>query len=95
MTPRRNNTASERSAASEPKSFEEAFTRLEETVRSLEAGPLSLDQATRLFEQGISLAKRCNELLSAAELKVSRLQTAFAEQMRLVAEDAEGGDGDE
>ena len=35
------------------------------------------------------LAKRCNELLTRAELKVSRLQTEFAEQMSLVPDEAE------
>ncbi len=70
-------------------SFEATFSRLEETVRKLEAGQLPLDQATGLFEEGMKLARRCNELLSSAELKVSRLQTAFAEQMRLVDDDAE------
>ena len=70
-------------------SFEETFSQLEETVRKLEAGQLPLDQATGLFEDGMKLARRCNELLSTAELKVSRLQTAFAEQMRLVDDDSE------
>ncbi len=70
-------------------SFEETFSQLEETVRKLEAGQLPLDQATGLFEEGMKLARRCNELLSSAELKVSRLQTAFAEQMRLVDDDTE------
>ena len=75
--------------------FEEAFSKLEETVRRLEDGNLSLDEATRLFEEGMRLAKRCNELLSSAELKVSRLQTEFAEQMSMVAEELEEEDGDE
>lgn len=57
-------------------------------MRKLEDGHLSLDDATRLFEDGMKLARRCNELLSTAELKVTRLQTAFAEQMRLIEEDA-------
>ena len=69
--------------------FEEAFSKLEEAVRRLENGNLSLDEATRLFEEGMRLAKRCNELLSSAELKVSRLQTEFAEQMSMVAEELE------
>ncbi|MBI4306117.1 MAG: exodeoxyribonuclease VII small subunit [Chloroflexi bacterium] len=76
--------------SAQPKTFEESFSRLEETVRALEAGKLSLDDATRLFEQGMALAKRCNELLSAAELKVTRLQTAFAEQMRFLQDNGAG-----
>ena len=70
-------------------SFEEAYTSLEETVRSLEEGGLSLAEATRLFEEGTRLARICNELLSAAELRITRLQTAYGEQMRLLTEERE------
>ncbi len=70
-------------------SFEEAYTSLEETVRALEEGGLPLSEATRLFEEGTRLARICNELLSAAELRITRLQTAYGEQMRLLTEDRE------
>lgn len=66
-------------------SFEDAFTRLEEVVRQLEAGQMTLDQATALFEEGMKLAKVCNQMLSSAELKITRLQKDFAEQMNLVS----------
>ncbi len=72
-------------------SFEEAFTRLEQTVQALETGGLSLEEATRLFEEGMRLARLCNEVLSATELKVTRLQTAFGEQMRFLGEDPSSG----
>ena len=74
---------------SEEPSFEEAYNRLEETVHVLEEGGLSLDRATRLFEEGMSLARVCNELLSSAELRITRLQTAYGEQMRLLTEEKE------
>ena len=70
-------------------SFEEAYGRLEETVRALEEGGLSLAEATRLFEDGMRLARICSELLSSAELRITRLQTAFGEQMRLLTEEKE------
>ena len=70
-------------------SFEEAYTSLEETARALEEGGLSLSEATRLFEEGTRLARICNELLSAAELRITRLQTAYGEQMRLLTEERE------
>ena len=70
-------------------SFEEAYSRLEETVHALEEGGLSLAEATRLFEEGMRLARVCNELLSSAELRITRLQTAFGEQMRLLTEEKE------
>ena len=64
--------------------FEDAFNELRETVQALEAGKLSLEEATRLFDKGMRLAKTCNELLSAAELQVSRLQRSFGEQMAMI-----------
>ena len=64
--------------------FESSFTRLEEVVRKLEEGKLTLDEASGLFEEGMKLAKTCNELLSGAELKITRLKSNFAEQMNLV-----------
>ena len=64
--------------------FEDAFTELRETVEALEAGDLSLEAATQLFERGMKLAKACNEMLSTAELQVSRLQRSFGEQMAMM-----------
>ena len=66
--------------------FEEAFTQLREIVTKLESGGLTLDEASELFEEGMQLAKSCNELLSAAELKITRLQRTFGEQMSLIDE---------
>ena len=66
------------------KSFEDLFSQLEDVVRKLETGGLSLDEATKLFESGMKLAAKCNEILSSSELKITRLQANFAEQMNLV-----------
>ena len=65
-------------------SFEEAYNQLEETVQALEHGGLTLDEATSLYEKGMHLAHICNQRLSASELKISRLQRAFSEQMSLM-----------
>jgi exodeoxyribonuclease VII small subunit len=54
-------------------SFEEAFRDLEETVRRLEEGDLTLDESIALFEQGQALARHCGERLDRAELRVSQL----------------------
>ncbi|MBM3940866.1 MAG: exodeoxyribonuclease VII small subunit [SAR202 cluster bacterium] len=72
--------------------YEQAYTQLRETVQALEAGNLSLDDATKLFDKGMRLAKQCNELLAAAELKITRLQRQYGEQMAMVGE-AEDDDG--
>ncbi len=63
--------------------FEEALAKLNGTVQEMETGGLTLDDATRMFEEGMSLARRCSELLTEAELKISRIKTAYGEQMRL------------
>lgn len=83
-------------------SFEDAFTQLRATVETLEAGNLSLEDASKLFEKGMQLAKQCNELLSKAELQVARLQRGFGEQMAMLQSAEAGmfasagdGDGDE
>ena len=95
MSPRRARQDADANGHPEPANFEDAFTKLEETVRNLEAGPLTLDESTRMFEEGMGLAKRCNELLSATELRVTRLQAAFAEQMRFVPDESPGEFGDD
>jgi exodeoxyribonuclease VII small subunit len=64
-------------------SFEEAFKLLEATVQKLENGGLTLAEGTNLFEEGMRLAKLCNELLARTELKITQLQTNFSEQMQI------------
>jgi exodeoxyribonuclease VII small subunit len=53
--------------------FEQAYKLLEETVGRLEEGNANLEESVALFEQGMQLVARCNELLGAAELRVSQL----------------------
>ena len=63
------------------KTFEEAFQRLEELVQTLEEGKLSLEDTRRLYEEGMDLAKLCNRMLSATELKITELRDSFMEEM--------------
>lgn len=60
-------------------SFEEAFRRLEETAQALEAGNLTLNKATLLYEEGMNLAKLCNQLLTAAQLKITDLRNTYTD----------------
>ena len=53
--------------------FEQAFAELEETVRKLEAGGLTLEESLALFERGQALAAHCNTHLDQAELQVRQL----------------------
>ncbi len=54
-------------------SFEKLYRELEDTVRQLESGELSLEQSMALFEKGVSLAGRCNTMLDTAELRVQQI----------------------
>jgi exodeoxyribonuclease VII small subunit len=53
--------------------FEDTLTALEERVRTLEAGDVPLDEALRLYEEGVALARRCHGFLDRAEERVASL----------------------
>ncbi|PKB68742.1 MAG: exodeoxyribonuclease VII small subunit [SAR202 cluster bacterium Io17-Chloro-G4] len=61
--------------------FEDAFTRLSEMASSLEDGGLTLADATARYEQGMSLVRRCNQLLEQAELKITTLKDSYNESL--------------
>ena len=53
--------------------FERSLTRLEEVVRKLESPQLSLDEAMKLFEEGVELSRECQKQLEEAEGRVEIL----------------------
>ena len=55
-------------------SYEQAITRLEEIVATLEKGKKTLDESVQLFEEGARLADFCNKALQEAELKIMTLE---------------------
>ena len=54
-------------------SFEQSMSRLETIVDLLERGDCDLDQSLKLFEEGATLAARCEKMLDEAEQKVTIL----------------------
>lgn len=50
--------------------FEKTFTELEELVKKMEGGDLSLEESLKYFERGILLTKNCQQALNKAEQKV-------------------------
>jgi exodeoxyribonuclease VII small subunit len=60
-------------------SFEELYGELEAKVARLEQGGLSLDDSLAAYEDAVGLAKRCQELLDKAELRITKLRAAFAD----------------
>ena len=58
------------------KTFEESMGRLEQIVRSLEQGNVPLEESLKLFQEGTELVRRCDQLLTEAELQVKKIMTA-------------------
>jgi exodeoxyribonuclease VII small subunit len=53
--------------------FERSLARLEEVVRRLESPQVSLDDAMKLFEEGVTLSRECQKQLEEAEGRVEIL----------------------
>ncbi len=64
----------------EPRPIEAALERLEKIADQLEDPALDLDQAVRLYEEGLSLYEECAKRLDAADLRITQLADALAKQ---------------
>ncbi len=53
--------------------YEALMQRLRQVVEQLETGQLPLAEALALYEEGVTLAARCQQILDAAELRVQQL----------------------
>lgn len=53
--------------------FEESIKRLEEIVRLLESGDVTLDESIGLYSEGVKLAHECNRKLDETEKKIKLL----------------------
>jgi exodeoxyribonuclease VII small subunit len=53
--------------------FEEALGRLEDIVKRMEAGDMTLEESLKAFEEGIKLARLCSRKLDEAERRVEIL----------------------
>lgn len=55
------------------KDFEKSLQHLEKIVNQMESGELGLEESLEQFEQGIRLAKNCQDTLANAEMRVEQL----------------------
>ena len=53
--------------------FDKALSEFKQVVEKLEQGNLPLEQSIALFEQGVLLQRRCERMLTEAELRFQRL----------------------
>ena len=58
------------------KSFEQNMQRLEQIVRAMERGDVSLEESLKLFQEGTELVQSCGKLLDEAELRVTKITAA-------------------
>ena len=70
-------------------SLEGSLKRLEEIVETLEQGKVSLDEAVKLYEEGIALSKECAEKLKASELKIRKLAKSVGGDFEITESDEE------
>ena len=51
-------------------SFESILGKLEQTVKILEEGNITLEESIALYEQGVRLSEQCRQRLSSAKQKI-------------------------
>ena len=85
--------------AGETPSFESMMDRLQGLVERLEGGNLTLEESITSFEEGMSLVRRCTEVLNQAEERIRKLtrdaRGAAQETPLEGVEDEAGTGGDE
>ena len=72
-------------------SFEEHLKALENVVKKLEGGDLSLEDSVRLFEEGMKLSEACKKELDVAEGKVQAVIDGGRGKVKLVDLDEAAG----
>ena len=68
--------------------FEEGLKKLETIVEQMEGDEMPLEDLLEHYEEGIRLAKECQEKLAAAELKIKKLQPNADGEDELVDDDS-------
>jgi exodeoxyribonuclease VII small subunit len=63
--------------------FEDALEKLETIVSAMESGDLPLESLIARYEEGVKLAKACQEKLAEAELKIQQLEKTAAGELKL------------
>ena len=72
-----NEKASVQTESKETKiTYEEGVKKLQEIVKALESGGLTLDESVKLFEAGAALSRFCSGELEKAERKIVFLEVA-------------------
>ncbi len=68
--------------------FEQSLRRLEQIVAELEQGSVPLDDALKIYEEGLELSKACVAKLTQAELRLKKLSKDMEGNFHLVDDDS-------
>ena len=71
-----NNNVQAEPAKEKKLTYEDGIRRLQEIVKALESGGLTLDESVKLFEAGAALSRFCTEELEKAERRITLLEEA-------------------
>lgn len=85
-----NSTSGKKAEPAKAQDFEHGLGRLEEVVRKLESASLPLDEAMKLFEEGMQLSRDCQKQLEEAESRVEILLKKAGGAMAAQPFDPEG-----
>jgi len=69
-------TQTKTSEAESTPAFEEALKELDGIVERMEDGEQTLEQSLHDFEQGMKLARQCEQQLKTAEARIDKLMSA-------------------
>ncbi len=56
--------------SSKSDSFETNLSKLQDIVEKMEEGKCNLDEALSMFEEGVSISKKCSKILNEYERKI-------------------------
>jgi exodeoxyribonuclease VII small subunit len=73
--------------------FEDLVAQVEEALQKLEGGELPLEDALKLYEDGVASLRKCYEILKRAEKKVQVLVERDGEVSSQPFEEGESSDG--
>lgn len=67
-------------------SFESILGKLEQTVKILEEGNITLEESIALYEQGVRLSEQCRQRLSSAKQKIEIIKNENFEESDIVSD---------
>lgn len=67
--------------------FEESSSRLQEIVKLLEKNDVSIEEGTKLYEEGVNIAKNCYDILNKNKGKITILKEELENLSNLDEED--------